>query len=68
MPRGRAEGGQWTRVPGYARIHQVSRRRAGGGQVRIGGRWQAISPAQEVRLAQSYSAMQRALRDVRALG
>lgn len=39
--------------------------KGGGGQVRFGGRWHSITPAQEVRLAQSYSAMRRALRDVR---
>lgn len=65
VPRGRPDGGQWTRMPGHAQVHRVSRRRAGGGQIRIGGRWHPIALAQEVRLAQSYSAMQRALRDVR---
>jgi hypothetical protein len=38
VPGGRPDGGHWTRVPGYAQIHQVARRRAGGGQVRIGSR------------------------------
>ena len=65
VPGGRPDGGQWTRVLGYAQVHQVARRRAGGGQVRIGGRWHPITPAQEARLAQSYGAMRRALRDVR---
>jgi hypothetical protein len=63
--RGRPDGGQWTRVPGYAQVHPVARRRAGGGQIRIGGRWHLITPAQEARLAQSQSAMRNALRDVR---
>lgn len=65
VPRGQPEVGQWTRVPGYAQVHRVSRRRTGGGQIRIGGRWHPITPAQEVLLAQSYSAMRRAVRDVR---
>lgn len=65
VPGGRPDGGQWVHVPGYAQVHPVSRRRAGGGQIRIGSRWQAITPAQEARLAQSYGAMRRALRDVR---
>ncbi len=65
VPGGRWDGGQWTRVPGYAQVHQVARRRAGGGQIRIGGRWHPITPAQEARLAQSYGAMRSALRDVR---
>jgi hypothetical protein len=51
-------------LPGYAQIHQVARRRAGGGRIRIGGRWHAITPAQEARLAQSEGAMPSALRDV----
>lgn len=65
LPQGRPDGGRWTRVPGYAQIHQVSRRRAGGNQVRIGGRSHPVTPAQEALLAQSYGAMRRALRDVR---
>lgn len=65
VPGGRPDGGQWTRVPGYAQVHQVARRRAGGGRIRIGGRWHPITPAQEARLAQSYGAMRSALRDVR---
>lgn len=65
VPRGRPEAGQWMLVPGYAQVHRVSRRRGGGGQIRIGGRWHLVTPAQEVRLAQSYSAMRRAVRDVR---
>ncbi|MEO3389237.1 hypothetical protein [Mesorhizobium sp. CAU 1741] len=67
IPSGQPDGGQWTRVPGYAQIHQISRRRAGRGQIRIGGRWQAITPAQEVRLALSQNAVRRALREVREL-
>lgn len=65
VPRGHPDGGQWTRTPGYAQVHRVSRRRGGGGQIRIGGRWHPITPAQEVLLAQSYGAMRRAVRDVR---
>lgn len=65
LPRGHPDGGQWTRVPGYAQVHRVSRRRGAGGQIRIGGRWHPITPAQEVLLAQSYGAMRRAVRDVR---
>lgn len=38
VPRGRPEAGQWMLVPGYAQVHRVSRRRGGGGQIRIGGR------------------------------
>ncbi len=67
VPSGRPDGGEWTHAPGYAQVHQVARRRAGGGQIRIGGRWHPITPAQEARLAQSYGAMRRALRDVRKL-
>lgn len=65
VPRGHPDGGQWTRTPGYAQVHRVSRRRGGGGQIRIGGRWHPITPAQEVLLVQSYNAMRRAIRDVR---
>lgn len=65
VPRGQSEGGQWTLMPGYARIHRVTRRRSGGGQIRIGGRWLPITPAQQVLLAQSHGAMRRAIRDVR---
>lgn len=67
LPRGHPDGGQWTRVPGYAQVHRVSRRRGGGGQIRSGGRWHPITPAQEVLLAQSYGAMRRAIRDVRKI-
>lgn len=67
VPGGQPDGGQWARVPGYAQVHPVSRRRAGGGQIRIGGRWHPVTPAQEARLAQSYNAMRSALRDVREL-
>lgn len=67
VPQGRPDGGQWIRVPGYAQIHRVSRRRASGGQIRIGGRSHPITPAQEAQLAQSYGAMRSALREVREL-
>lgn len=58
-------GGAMDARAGYAQVHRVSRRRGGGGQIRIGGRWHLVTPAQEVLLAQSYSAMRRAVRDVR---
>ena len=64
VPRGQPDGGQWMRLPGYGQVQQVARRRSGGGQIRIGGRRHPITPAQEVRLAQAYNAMRRALRDV----
>lgn len=67
VPQGRPDGGQWIRVPGYAQVHRVSRRRASGGQIRIGGRSHPITPAQEAQLAQSYGAMRSALREVREL-
>ena len=62
-PRGSGpESGRWTRIPGYAQVHQVSRRRGGGGQIRIGGRWLPTTPAQEVRLQISVAAMRNAVR------
>lgn len=67
VPRGNPDGGKWTYEPGYARVHRVARRRAGGGHVRIGNRWHSITLAQEARLAQSTGAMRGALRDVRKL-
>lgn len=51
--------------PATRRSTRVSRRRGGGGQIRIGGRSHPITPAQEVLLAQSYAAMRRAIQDVR---
>lgn len=65
VPRGNPEGGQWTRGPGYGRVHRVSRRRAGSSVIRIGGRALPITPAQQIRLAHSQAAMQRAIRAVR---
>lgn len=62
IPPGRPDGGQWVRVPGYAQVHRVLRRRASGGQIRIGGRSHPITPAQEAQFAQSYGAMRSALR------
>lgn len=62
-PRGQSDGGQWVRGPGGAQVHRISRRR-GGGQIRVNGRWQAITPAQEMRLAQSANARDQAIRDV----
>lgn len=67
VPRGHPDGGQWTRTPGYAQVHRVSRRRGGGGQIRIGGRWHPITPAQEVRLQISAAAMKNAVQRVRQI-
>ena len=67
VPRGQPDAGQWTRVPGYAQVHPVSRRRSGGGQVRIGGRWHPITPAQEVRLQISTAARKDAVRRVQQI-
>jgi hypothetical protein len=64
VPRGDPDGGQWTQIPGYAQAHRVSRRRGGGGTVRIGGRSIPITPAQEAHLVQSLGAMRQAIRDV----
>ncbi len=64
-PRGQSDGGQWVRGPRGAQVHRVSRRRSGGGQVRINGRWRPVSPAQEVLLAQSAAARDQAIRAVR---
>lgn len=66
IPRGQSEGGRWTTIPGYAQVHRVSRRRTGGGQVRIGGRWHPITPAQEVRLQLSAGAMRDAVKRVQS--
>ncbi|MGC4048458.1 MAG: hypothetical protein QM757_01930 [Paludibaculum sp.] len=65
---GNPDGGQWTAEGNGSRPILVSRRGPrGGGQVRILGRWQAITPAQEARLAVSTSQMQEALRAVRKI-
>lgn len=66
VPRGQPEGGQWTKVPGYAQVYRVARRRAGGGQIRIGGRWHSITPAQEARLQVSAGAMRDAVKRVQS--
>jgi hypothetical protein len=65
VPAGNPDGGQWVAEGSESRPILVSRRGPrGGGQVRILGRWQAITPAQEARLAVSTSRMQEALRAV----
>ncbi|MCV9962076.1 hypothetical protein OIU34_09205 [Pararhizobium sp. BT-229] len=66
IPAGNSDGGQWTGEGSGTRPIFVSRRGPrGGGQVRILGRWQAVTPAQEARLAVSTGRMQEALRAVR---
>lgn len=50
---------------GYARVERVSRRRAGGSQIQIGGVWHQVTPAQQVLLAQSAAAMRAAVREAR---
>lgn len=67
VPGGQLDGGQWIRVPGYAQVHRVSRRRAGGNQIRIAGQWHPMTPAQQARLAQSSGAVSAAMREVRTL-
>lgn len=65
IPAGNSDGGQWAAEGGGNRPILVSRRGPrGGGQVRILGRWQAITPAQEARLAVSTGRMREALRAV----
>lgn len=65
---GNPDGGQWTAEGNGSRPILVSRRGPRGSrQVRILGRWQAITPAQEARLAVSTSQMQEALRAVRKI-
>lgn len=65
VPAGNPDGGQWVDEGSGNRPILVSRRGPRGGrQVRILGRLQTITPAQEVRLAISTSRMQEALRAV----
>lgn len=65
VPAGNPDGGQWIGEGSGTRPILVSRRGPrGGAQVRILGRWQAVTPAQEARLAVSTSRMQEALRAV----
>lgn len=65
IPAGNPDGGQWVGEGAESRPILVSRRGPrGGGQVRILGRWQTITPAQEARLAVSAGRMQEALRAV----
>ncbi len=66
-PRGNPDGGQWTLVPGYAQVQTVSRRRAGGTQIQIGGVWHTITPAQQMLLAQSAAARRTAIRAAQRL-
>jgi hypothetical protein len=67
VPRGNTDGGQWTLVPGYARVERVSRRRAGASQIQVGGVWHQVTPAQQVLLAQSATARNIAVQAVRQL-
>ena len=63
---GTPDGGQWAGEGSENQPILVSRRGPrGSGQVRILGRWQAVTPAQEARLAVSMGRMQEALRAVR---
>lgn len=65
VPAGNPDGGQWVDEGSGNQPILVSRRGPRGGrQVRILGRLQTITPAQEVRLAISTSRMQEALRAV----
>ena len=65
VPAGNPEGGQWVAEGSGSSPILVSRRGPrGSGQVRILGRWQAITPAQEARLALSVGRMQEALQAV----
>lgn len=65
VPAGSPDGGQWVAEGDDGRPILVSRRGPrGGGQVRILGRWQAVTPAQEARLAVSVGRMREALRAV----
>jgi hypothetical protein len=66
VPAGNPDGGQWTAEEGRGRVLLVNRRSPrGAGQVRINGRWQTATPAQEARLAVSLGDMRAALRAVR---
>ncbi len=72
VPAGSSDGGQWTRMPGWARgregtardnLHLVGGRpRGGGAGTYIAGRWQPLTPAQQTRLAVSQMEMEAALR------
>ena len=54
VPAGSPDGGQWVAEGDDGRPILVSRRGPrGAGQVRILGRWQAVTPAQQARLAVS---------------
>jgi hypothetical protein len=65
IPAGNPDGGQWVAEGSGDRPILVSRRGPrGSGQVRILGRWQAITPAQEAQLALSVGRMREALRAV----
>jgi len=65
IPAGNPDGGQWTAEgDGDRRILVNPRGPRGSGKVRILGKWQPITPAQEARLAVSTSRMQEALRAV----
>lgn len=68
IPAGNSDGGQWTGEGSGTRPILVSRRGPrGAGQVQILGRWQAVTPAQEARLAVSIGRLQEALRAVRKI-
>jgi hypothetical protein len=64
VPAGNPDGGQWTDGDDSSRVVGVARRRANAGQVRVGNRWLSATPAQQLRLSLSQSAMRKALRDV----
>ncbi len=66
VPRGNVDGGQWTLVPGYARVERVSRRR-GGGTIRIAGRSLPVTPAQEARVQISLAAARDAVARTRRI-
>jgi hypothetical protein len=62
---GNRDGGRWTDEDANP-VVRISRR-VGRGRVRVNGRWQTATPAQEARLAVSIGEMQTALRAVRKI-
>ena len=65
VPAGSRDGGRWVGEGSGSRPTLISRRGPrGAGQVRIAGRWQPVTPAQEARLAVSIGQMREALRAV----
>jgi hypothetical protein len=77
VPAGSDDGGQWTKVPSWAReraetgrsnLHLVGGRSRGtAGGTYIAGRWQPVTPSQQTRLVLSQMEMEAALRAVREI-